>query len=336
MTEKLPALKSRAALPTSLLWPILALAALLLFNLIFTPGFFKMEWRDGQFYGVPVDILLRGSLVMMLSLGMSLVIATGGVDLSVGAVMAITGAVVSVLINQTNNVFVAVGVAVLCGIACGVWNGVLVGYFKLQPIVATLVLMVAGRGIAQLVTGGNTINFSNPALVFLGSGSVLGLPFPVILALVMFALTGLLVRKTAIGLFVETVGDNEVASRYLGLNSDQIKLMVYIFSGFCAGVAGVIGAANIKGADANHAGLFLELDAILAAVVGGTSLTGGRFSLVGGMIGALFIQTLTTTMYARDISAEVAPLPKAVVIIAVCLLQSEVFRAKLARKSVAT
>jgi ribose/xylose/arabinose/galactoside ABC-type transport system permease subunit len=316
--------------PTSLLWPIVALALLLLFNLAFTPDFFKLELRNGQFYGMPIDILLRGSLVMLLSMGMALVIATGGVDLSVGAVMAIAGAVAAVLINQTENVFIAVGAALLCGIAAGLWNGVLVGFFKLQPIVATLVLMVAGRGIAQLVTNGETVNFKNSDLIFLGSGVVFGLPFPVVLAVAVFAFTALIARKTAIGLFVESVGDNEKASYYAGLDANKIKLLVYTFSGFCAALAGVVGAANIKGADSYHAGLFLELDAILAAVVGGTALTGGRFSLVGAMMGALLIQTLTTTMYARDISAEIAPLPKAIVIVLVCLLQSEKFRARVA------
>ena len=321
----------RGFIPTTLAWPVLSLAALLLFNLFFTPGFFHLEWRDGHFYGVPVDILLRGSQVMLLSLGMSLVIATGGVDLSVGAVMAIARAVAAVLINQTNNVFLAVGAALLCGLIAGAWNGVLVGTFKLQPIVATLVLMVAGRGIAQLITGGQIVNFTDKkSLVFLGNGSVLGLPFPVILALVAFVLTSLLTRRTAIGLFVEAVGDNETASRYAGLNSGQIKFLVYVFAGFCAALAGVVGAANIAGADANFLGLNLELDAILAAVVGGTALTGGRFSLTGAMIGALLIQTLTTTLYMRNVSPNIAPLPKAIMIILVCLLQSETFRAGIA------
>jgi simple sugar transport system permease protein len=298
--------------------------------LFFTPGFFHIEVKGNQLFGIPIDILLRGSQVMLLSLGMSLVIATGGVDLSVGAVMAISGAVAAVLVNKTGSAGVAIIAALLCGLVAGGWNGVLVGVFKLQPIVATLVLMVSGRGLAQLITNGETVNFSNPTLNFLGNGSLLGFPFPVVLALAMFGLTALLARRSAMGLFVEAVGDNEVASRYAGLDAGRIKLLVYVFSGFCAALAGVVGASNIKSADANHAGLFLELDAILAAVVGGTALTGGRFSLTGAMLGALLIQTLTTTMYARDIRAEVAPLPKALVIILVCLLQSDVFRAKFA------
>ena len=142
----------------------------------------------------------------------------------------------------------------------------------------------------------------------------------------MLLLTVLLTRRTALGLFIESVGDNQTASFYSGINARTLKLLVYIFSGFCAGLAGIVAASNIKCADSNHAGLFLELDAILAAVVGGTSLSGGRFNLAGSIIGGLFIQTFTTTMYMRNVSADVAPVPKALAIIAVALLQSPVFR----------
>jgi len=146
----------------------------------------------------------------------------------------------------------------------------------------------------------------------------------------MLAVTVLLTRKTAIGLFIESVGDNQIASTYSGVHAGTVKFLVYTFSGLCAGLAGVVAASNIKCADANHAGLFLELDAILAVVVGGTSLTGGRFYLAGAIVGALFIQTLTTTMYMRNVSADVAPVPKALAILAVCLLQSPLLRAKAA------
>ena len=310
-------------------WPLAALALLFTFNLFLTPGFFTLEIRDGRFYGVPYDILNRGAPVMLLSLGMALVIATGGVDLSVGAVMAMAGSIVAVLISRTENVFLAVLGALLCGLAAGLWNGVLVGVWRLQPIVATLVLMVAGRGIAQLITGGQVLNFSNAPLIFLGNGALFGLPVPFVIAIFAFAVTATLTRRTALGLFIETIGDNEIAARFAGLEARRIKLFVYTFSGACAAVAGVLGAANIRGADAIHAGLGLELDAILAAVVGGTALTGGRFSLGGAILGALLIQSLTTTLYMRDVSAEVAPLPKALVVLAVCLLQSPIFRSKM-------
>ena len=314
---------------TSLVWPVAGLALLLVFNLIFTPGFFHVEVRDGRLYGVLIDILNHGSKVMLLALGMALVIATGGVDLSVGAVMAIAGAVAAQLINKPNFPFPAViACALAVAVAAGCWNGFLVGTVKVQPIVATLILMVAGRGVAQLITDGQIITFTDPRLTYIGNGSLLALPFPVILSLAMLAWTTLLTRKTAVGLFIESVGDNQVASVFAGVHSGTVKFLVYVFSGLCAGLAGLVAASNIRCADSNHAGLFLELDAILAVVVGGTSLAGGRFYLAGSIVGALFIQTLTTTMYMRNVSADVAPVPKALAILAVCLLQSPVLRAK--------
>jgi ribose/xylose/arabinose/galactoside ABC-type transport system permease subunit len=316
---------------TSLVWPVAGLSLLLLFNLIFTQGFFHVELREGNLYGVLIDILNHSSQVMLLSLGMALVIATGGVDLSVGAVMAITGAVAAQLINTANFPFPLV-IAAALGVAMisGCWNGLLVSGFRVQPIVATLILMVAGRGVAQLITDGQIITFTDERLTYIGNGHFLGLPFPIVLALGMLGVTVLLTRKTALGLFIESVGDNQTASAYSGVSARTVKFLVYVFSGLCAGLAGLVSASNIKCADANHAGLFLELDAILAVVVGGTSLTGGRFFLAGALVGGLFIQTLTTTMYMRNVSADIAPVPKALAILTVCLVQSPAFRRKLA------
>jgi len=278
-----------------------------------------------------LNVLRRSSVNSIIAVGMTAIIISGGVDLSVGAVMAIAGAVAAQLINKAGVPFPVVILATLgVAVVAGCWNGLLVGGFKVQPIVATLILMVAGRGIAQLITDGQIITFTDERLTYIGNGSLLGLPFPVWLAMAMLGLTLALTRKTAVGLFIESVGDNQTASTYAGVNASTVKFLVYVFSGFCAGMAGLVAASNIKCADANHAGLFLELDAILAVVVGGTSLTGGRFYLAGAVVGALFIQTLTTTMYMRNVSADIAPVPKALAILAVCLLQSPQLRAKLA------
>src|SRR6267378_1107607 len=164
---------------SSLVWPLAGLGLLLLFNLIFTEGFFHVEVRDGHLYGVLIDILNHGSKVMLLSLGMALVIATRGVDLSVGAVMAIAGAVAAQLINKAGMPFpLVIGAALGVAVLAGCWNGLLVGAFRVQPIVATLILMVAGRGVAMLITDGQIITFTEPKLVFIGNGHWLGLPFP--------------------------------------------------------------------------------------------------------------------------------------------------------------
>lgn len=332
MSAERPTIPGRRAADAAarLAWPALALGLLLAFNLAFTPGFFDVELREGRLYGTLVDILNHGSKVGIVAIGMTLVIATGGVDLSVGAVMAISGAVAAVMTVQHIAPYpIILAAALASGPAAGLFSGILVSRFRIQPIVATLVLMVAGRGIAQLITGGLIVTFSDPYLASFAGGSLLGLPFPIALAAVVTGVAAVLTRRTALGLFIEAVGDSERASRFSGLDARGITLLVYTLSGLCAALAGLIDASYIKAADANNAGLFVELDAILAVVIGGTALTGGRFSLIGSLIGALFIQTLTKTMYMRNVSADVAPVPKALVVVLVCLLQSPVLRSRL-------
>lgn len=322
---------SRAA---RLVWPALTLALLLLFNFVRTPGFFELQVRDGHLYGSLVDVLNRGAPMLLAGLGMTLVIATGGVDLSVGAVLAIAGSVAALtLTHSAAGVLGAAGLALGVALAAGLWNGVLVTACGVQPIVATLILMVAGRGIAQLVTAGQIVTFEEPRFSALGSGHLLALPVPVWIVLGAYVLTALTVRRTALGLFIEAIGDGGTASRYAGIRVGPTKLLAYGFAGLCAGLAGVIVAADIKAADANNAGLYLELDAILAVVIGGTALTGGRFSLVGTVLGALIIQTLTTTILTRDVPVEYVLAVKALVVLAVCLLQSEPLRTALSRRS---
>ena len=318
-----------------LLWPALALGLLLGFNAAFTPGFCHFEIHDGHLYGSLIDVLKQGSPVMLVGLGMTLVIATRGVDLSVGAVTAIAGSVAATLLTQHHSGLLPMIAATLAlSLALGAWNGLLVAGAGIQPIVATLILMVAGRGIAQLLSAGQIITVEDPGFTFLAGGFVLGLPFPAVLVAVTALLTAVLVRWTAIGLSIEAGGGNEIASRYAGVPVARTKLFVYAFCGLCAGIAGLIKAADIKAADANNAGLYLELDAILAVVLGGTSLDGGRFTLVGSHLGALIIQTLNTTILTRGVHVEYTLIVKALVVLAVCLLQSERFRATLTRRTV--
>ncbi|MGZ5568676.1 MAG: ABC transporter permease [Limisphaerales bacterium] len=311
---------------SSLKWPALALALVLVFNLFLTPGFFHLTFRDGRVYGSLVDIVNRGAPVILLSLGMTLVIATGGVDLSVGAVMAITGAIAAVLITKhVTSLFVIIALPLVISIIAGAWNGALVGFVGVPPIVATLILMVAGRGIAQLLTNGQ-ITFHNETFAYIARGHCLGLPFPITLVVIAFVILLVATQKTAAGLFIAATGDNELASRCAGLHTRRVKLFVYVVCGFCAGVAGLIPAADIQQADATHAGEWLELDAILATVIGGTALTGGRFSLGGSLLGALLIQTVTTTILTRGVPSQLTLVVKALVVVSVCLLQSDKFR----------
>lgn len=335
----LPVKQPRAWFGHALAKPLLALAVLLLLDFLFIPGFLALEIRDGHLYGPVIDILNRAAPLMLAALGMTLVIATRGIDISVGAVVALSGTVAAMLVGGTmvmqdgvpNYVAnrpmpLALAAALGAALLCGAWNGLLVAGLQLQPIVATLILMVAGRGLAQLFTDGQIVTVYYPPYFFLGSGYLFGLPFALWVVAAVLLAVGLLLQKTALGLFILGVGINPVAARLAGLRTATLIFLVYVFCSLCAGMAGLMISSNIKSADANNAGLLLELDAILAVTLGGTSLAGGRFSLAGSMIGALIIQTLTWTIYSLGVPPEINMVVKAVVVFAVCLAQSAGFQ----------
>ncbi len=297
----------------------------------------KHVHRERRLFGSLIDILNRAAPTMLLTIGMTLVYASGGIDLSVGSVLAISGALAAYLIRPAyasgvleypdppTSILLVITLPLAVAVLAGLWNGFLVAYVGVQPIIATLILMVAGRGIAQLIIKGQIVIFIHEGFEFVGGGFMGGLPFPVILVILMLIAVYLLTRKTALGMFIEAVGANPKASRFMGLRARQITLMLYMLSGLCAGIAGLVICSDIRGADANNAGLFYELDAIASVIIGGT-IWGGRFTLAGSMIGALIIQSLTTTILTRGIPPEVTLVYKAAVIILVALIQSENFR----------
>lgn len=321
-----------------LFWPVAILILLMLSNLFFTPSFFSIEVKDGHLYGSLIDILRLGAPLILVGLGMTLVIGTGGIDLSVGSVVAISGALACMQISNLSSqdsvsgVLVAIALSLLLCLGLGLWNGLLVAGLGIQPIIATLILMVAGRGIAQLITDGQITTVNSSPYSLIGGGYWLGLPFSILVALAVFALSALLVRRSALGLLLEAVGGNAEASRLAGIRSRRLVWLVYAFCATTAGVAGLMISSNVNSADGNGAGLWIELDAILAVVIGGTALTGGRFSLTGTVIGALLIQTLTTTILTIGVPPETTMLVKALVVTAVCLLQSPNFRARMPRR----
>ncbi|GAA2720217.1 ABC transporter permease [Cellulomonas aerilata] len=321
-----------------LFWPLVALVALLVANTINTPSFMSVRVQDGHLFGALIDIMRNSAPLLLVALGMTLVIATRGIDLSVGAVVAISGAVALSFIGSSPNpealstVLVAVGIALALCFVLGVWNGFLVSVLGIQPIIATLVLMTAGRGIAMLITEGQITTITSPAYRVIGSGFWLGLPVSILIAGGIFALVAVLTRRTALGMLIEAVGINPEASRLAGVQSRSIVWTVYAMTGLFAGIAGLMISSNVMAADANNAGLFIELDAILAVVIGGTSLAGGKFSLGGTLIGAFIIQTLTLTVTILGISPSVTPLFKAIVVIAVVLMQAPVVRRTMASR----
>ncbi|HUX50396.1 MAG TPA: ABC transporter permease [Spirochaetia bacterium] len=324
---------------SKMFWPFVVLGLILLFNLIFTKGFFNLDIRDGHLFGTTIDILNRSAQIMIIAIGLTLVIATHGIDISVGSVVAISAAMAALLIGgklvlrgdvQEYVTLVPMPVAILAAVGvaglAGGWNGLLVSRLKIQPIVATLILMVAGRGVAQLITSGQIITIYYKPFFFLGNGFLFGLPFTVYIVAVVLAFTVFMTRRTALGLYIESIGVNPTASRYSGIKPERIIFWVYVFGSICAGIAGLIVASNVKSADGNNAGDLFELDAILAVVLGGTSLNGGKFYLGGSVIGALIIQSLTTTIYAQGVPPEITLVVKALVVFAVTMLQSESFR----------
>lgn len=326
------------ALSHRLFWPVAMLVALLAVNVIAVPGFLAITVNgDGHLFGSVIDIIRNGAPTLIIAVGMTLVIATRGIDLSVGSICAIAGAVACSIIlgsptpNDPATVTIAVIAAIALSLVLGVWNGFLVAVLGIQPIIATLILMTAGRGIAMLITEGNILTVQSAPFKFLGSGFLLGIPVATIIGAVVIVFAGLLTRRTALGLLIESVGINPEASRQAGVRARGLLFTVYAFCAVLAAVAGLILTSNQTAADANNTGLFIELDAILAVVIGGTSLNGGRYSLAGTLVGALVIQTLVTTVYTVGIPPIATMVFKAAVVTAVCLLQSPTTAAAVSR-----
>ena len=327
-----------------LFWPLVALALIFIFNAIFSPGFFKLGILDGHLYGNLIDVFNNSAPLMLVALGMTLVIATGGVDLSVGAVIAISAGMGAVLINPvfgneqiTNAVaadptltntplWLVVVVTLAAGTLCGLWNGMLVSRAKISPMVATLILMVAGRGIAQLIERGQIMTVYYTPYFWFGNGFILGLPVSIYIVAFVYIVAWLLVRKTSIGLFIESVGLNSKSTYYSGISEKNVKLFAYTFCGFCGAVAGLILGSYIHAIDANNIGLNYELDAIFAVVIGGTLMSGGRFSLLASIVGALIIWTFTITMYIFGVPANALLAGRAVLVLVVILLYSDYAR----------
>ena len=300
-----------------------ALLLLILFNILFTPNFLTIQT-------IKIN-LIQVSTIIIVATGMTLVVATGGIDLSVGSLMAIAGTVAPLIflnpalqsMNPTGLNVVAILVAILIAGLFGLFNGVLVTAFRIQPIIATLVLFIAGRGIAQVLTNGNLQTFNNPGFQYIGVGQPFGIPLQVILMLIIVAVVAWAMRVTVFGRYVLATGGNEAAARLAGVPVDRIKLAVYGISGLLAGVAGLIAIARNASSDANLVGLGIELDAIAAVAVGGTPLTGGRATVIGTMIGAMMIQLIRFTLLAKGVPEPVARVVTAAIILVSVYMQRQ-------------
>ncbi len=315
-----------------LFMPLLCLAVVLIISVIYTPTFFNITVKNGVLYGYIIDIVNRASELVILAIGMTLVASSSaGTDISVGAIMAVTAAVVTYICangqQAVSHLAAPLIIAILAGLVvslvCGMWNGFLVAKLGVQPMVATLILYTAGRGIAQLITGGQITYIRVDSYKLLGS--TIGkcpIPTPIFVAVIMIIISTLILKKTALGMYIQTVGINPKAAKLVGLKPVMIQFITYAICGLLAGIAGVVASSRIYSCDANNIGLNIELDAILAVALGGNSLAGGKFSLAGSIIGAYTIQALTTTLYSMGVSADILPVYKAVVVVIIVSLQS--------------
>lgn len=299
----------------------LALVVLLLFNLAVTPNFATWQTLNVN--------LTQVCTIVIVAVGMTLVIATGGIDLSVGSLMAISGAIAPMIflgkLVQIGWVPGAVALAMFVAVAAttvlGAFNGWLIARFRIQPIVATLVLFIAGRGIAQVMTNGNLQVFKVPEFQWIGLGRPLGMPTQVIIMVCIVALAAWGLARTSFGRQVLAIGGNERAARLSGIATGRIKIAVYAISGALAGVAGLVVIAINSASDANLVGMGMELDAIAAVAVGGTLLSGGRATIIGTLLGALIIQLVRYTLLANGVPDAAALVVKAAIIIGAVWLQ---------------
>lgn len=294
-------------------------------------NFFSITVTNGLLGGRLVNILNRGSEIAILAIGMTLVVsASAGTDISVGSVMALCASVCCTLLagaaapqatELAVPLIVGVLAAVLTGCLCGAFNGTLVAYLGIQPMVATLILWTAARAIGLLVCNNLIVYVRNDTFGRIG-GYIMGFPTPIIIAAACILVVSLVLKFTSLGLYIQSVGINKQASRIAGLNSRRIIFICYLLCGVFAAIAGVVGASRITSADSNNIGLNYELDAILAVALGGNSLGGGKFNLAGSIIGAYTIQAITTTMYNMGVSSAVAPVFKAIVVIVIVAIQA--------------
>jgi galactofuranose transport system permease protein len=295
---------------------IAVLLAMILFNLLFTQHFWSLQTFNVN--------LTQVVTIVIVGIGMTLVVATGGIDLSVGASMAIAGSLAPMIFMNVAGPFgiaLAFVLPVMAAALCGVFNGFLVTRLSVQPIVATLVLFIAGRGIAQVFTDGSLQAFDNPAFQWIALGRVAGVPAQVFLMLALVALFAWIVRKTLFGQYLLVTGGNEQAAYLSGIPTARVKMIAYTLCAALAGLAGLISISVNSSSDANVIGLGSELDAIAAVAVGGTALTGGRAYIVGTLIGALIIQLLRYTLLAHGIPDAAALVVKAGIIIAAVYVQ---------------
>ena len=298
----------------------IALLALLAFNVAATDSFLTLQTLNVN--------LTQVARIVIVAVGMALVVGTGGIDLSVGSSASIAGTLAAVFLSQPSGPLANPALALACALTlpllaaalAGSVNGVLVTRYGVQPIVATLILFIAGRGIAEMVTDSNLRNFTHPGFARIGA-NIVGVPVQGMLMLLVVAAAAWVVHATVFGRHVLAIGGNERAARLAGIDASRVKIVVYVTCAVLAGVAGLLNVAINSAADPAKIGLGIELDAIAAVAVGGAPLSGGRVRIVGTLLGALAIQLLDYSLLAHGVADEWALIAKAGVVLAAVYLQ---------------
>lgn len=312
-------------------WGIVAILLLLVVNLLKDPTYLaiRVNPSNGNLAGNLLDILRASAPVLMVATGMSLVIATAGIDLSVGSVMAVAGAVSMEYLQNAGATsslgaaLVAVGMSIALGALLGTASGLLVAKVGLQPFITTLVMMLAGRGLAKVITSGQNTTATNEQFRWMANGYVLGFPVVFLLAVAIVVLVMLVVRRSALGMMIVSIGINPRASRMAGIKPAGLLVTVYALSGALAAIAGMFAVSSVMTVDVSQTGYQLEMDAILAVVVGGGTLAGGKLSMGGAAVGALLIATLDKTVVFLGVPSSATPAFKATVILILFLLQAD-------------
>ena len=324
--------------------PIAALLILAIFNLIADPSFYKITLGynsagNSVLSGYLITILDYGSELAILAIGMTLVTAaSGGQDISVGAAIAISGSVILRVLCGTNSrpdtlqapIIVAFLISCVVAMLFGAFNGALVAYFKIQPMVATLILYTAGRSIAAWINN-NELPIVNDATFAVFGGFIPGIPIPtpVFIAAACILVTVLVLKFTNLGLYTQAVGINESSSRLNGLNPAFIKFLTFVILGLCVAVAGLIKVSRLSSINYSVIAKDIEMDAILAVALGGNALGGGKFNMTASILGAFVIQFLTTTLYKFNVQSDALPAYKAVVVILLVVFSAPVVREKM-------
>jgi len=327
-------------LENPLTFSLFLLFMMLIVNAFVVDNFFRIEMRNNLVTGFIPIILDESSRLIIVALGMTLVTAVaGGQDISVGSIMAISAAFCGLVLNMGeyrtdvfyNPLWLAYIVGLLGGALCGAFNGFLVAVLKIQPLIASLILFTAGRSVARLIAG-QTIYIMNPVYRYLGV-QIPGIPIrtTIIVSVVVIILVALIVKKTGLGLNIESIGINSSAARLVGINATRIKIATFIFCGILCAIAGMMVSSAVQSVNPDEIGRGIELDAILAVALGGTLLNGGKFSLAGTIIAAYTVQTITTSMFAMGVPADQLNVFKAVVVIIIIVTSSEVFKGKIKR-----